>query len=145
MKFLVVVLLGAALGVDSATLPPNEGIEAFRALSMNCMAQVHATDADFDSIVNNSPNPTRQGKCLRSCLMRTFDLQKEDGTLNVPRLMNLADTFSSGNPQKIKTAEEIGVKCSDAADGQRNPCEMAYLYDKCMRHEIKARRLDIQY
>lgn len=130
-------LLGAALVL---AFDEKVAIAKFMEFAKPCKAEVGASDSDMEEATKHLPASTYEGKCMRSCVMKKFNLMDANGKLDTNAGHEKAKQYTGNDPAKLKVALEIGDICA-AINVPADHCEAAEAYGKCFRSEAERRGL----
>lgn len=133
----IVVLLGAVVvrGFDE-----KAAMAKFMELAETCKAETGASDADIQTAMKRLPASTYEGKCLRACVMKKFNLMNASGKLDTDAAHEKAKQYTGNDPAKLKLALEIGDICAALAVPDDH-CEAAEAYGLCFKTEAEKRGL----
>lgn len=136
-SMVILALLGAVVvrGFDE-----KAALAKFMELAETCKTESGASDADVQDAANRLPASTYEGKCLRACVMKKFNLLNANGKLDTEAGHEKAKQYTGNDPAKLKVALEIGDICS-ALTVPDDHCEAAEAYGNCFRTEAVKRGL----
>ncbi|XP_059224336.1 general odorant-binding protein 28a-like [Stomoxys calcitrans] len=86
--------------------------------------------------MNRMPSTNMAGKCLRSCIMKIYNVMDSDGKFVPTVAMLEAQRLTNGNMEKMKIAEDLIHACSNIKVSE-NDCQAAADYDWCFREQSK--------
>ncbi|XP_013101527.2 general odorant-binding protein 28a [Stomoxys calcitrans] len=112
----------------------------FVAKSDSCKAEVGAKEADVAEMMAKKPASSTEGKCLRSCVMKMYEVMDSQGKFVSSVALQHAETYSDGAADQMKMAQEIIDACSGIAVPSDH-CEAAEEYGKCFMEQAKAHGL----
>ncbi|KNC26763.1 Pheromone-binding protein-related protein 5 [Lucilia cuprina] len=118
----------------------KEAIAGFMAKMDDCKAEVGAKDVDVEELVGKKPASSMEGKCLRSCLMKKYEVMDNNGKFVKEVALSHAEKYTDGAEDKMKIAQEIIDACS-GIDVPDDHCEAAEKYGKCFKDESLAHGL----
>ncbi|XP_073828458.1 general odorant-binding protein 28a-like isoform X2 [Musca autumnalis] len=109
-----------------------------------CKTEVGAADVDMEDMLERKPASTMEGMCLRSCLMKKFEVMDASGKFVSEVALQHAEKVTSGAEDKMKLASEIINACANI-EVSSNHCQAAEDYGKCFKQEANARGIDENY
>nr|BAD83398.1 CRLBP homologous protein [Phormia regina] len=115
-------------------------IAAFLAKMDDCKAEVGASDSDVEELVGKKPSSTMEGKCLRYCLMKKYEVMDDNGKFVKDIALTHAQKYTDGSEERMKTATEIIDTCSNLEVADDN-CEAAEQYGKCFKEQVIAHNI----
>ncbi|XP_061397291.1 general odorant-binding protein 28a-like [Musca vetustissima] len=134
LAFTILWIFGG-LVIDAA-FDKNAAMDDFMAKLEECKTDAGATDADVKDILGKVPASTAEGKCLRSCIMKKYEMMTVNGTFVPAIAIKHAETFSAGDAEKIKKAKEVVNTCA-RIKVSTDHCQAAEQYGKCfMKHAM---------
>ncbi|XP_034472061.1 general odorant-binding protein 28a [Drosophila innubila] len=133
----MIALLGAAL---VRAFDEKAALAKFMEYAEPCKVEVGASDSDMDEAMKHLPASTYEGKCMRSCVMKKFNLMDANGKLDTNAGHEKAKQYTGNDPAKLKIALEIGDICA-AITVPDDHCEAAEAYGKCFKSEAQTRGL----
>ncbi|XP_017469008.1 PREDICTED: general odorant-binding protein 28a-like [Rhagoletis zephyria] len=139
------VLIGAFCilnaAVSKAAFNKEEAIKNFMTNVEECRGEVGAAASDIEDLIKKAPAASKEGKCLRSCMMKKYGVMDDGGKFVKSVALEHASTFTDGDAEKMKTANEITDACAGIAVPDDH-CEAAEIYGKCFMEQAKAHGLD---
>uniref|UniRef100_A0A1A9VUL0 Uncharacterized protein n=1 Tax=Glossina austeni TaxID=7395 RepID=A0A1A9VUL0_GLOAU len=132
---LVTVLMLGILSVQ-AEFDVQEEIAKFILLANECREEVGAKEADIQDLIHRLPSAGREGKCLRACLMKKYEVLDANGKLVKSIALEHAKKFTNSDEDKLKIAGTIIDMCS-AMDVDGDICEAAEQYSECFKKHAK--------
>nr|QKN21094.1 odorant-binding protein [Bactrocera correcta] len=133
--FAALCILSAA--VSKAAFNKEEAVKNFMTKAEECRGEVGAADSDIQDIIAKVPAASKEGKCLRSCLMKKYGAMDSNGKFVKSVADQHAQDFTDGDADKLKTAREIIDACADIAVPDDH-CEATEVYGKCFMEQAKA-------
>ncbi|XP_061402796.1 general odorant-binding protein 28a-like [Musca vetustissima] len=121
-----------------------QAIEKLKTKAQECKTEVGATDVDIEDLVGRKPASTMEGKCLRSCLMKKFEVMDASGKFVAEAALKHAEKVTDGNADKMKVASEIINACANI-DVSSDPCQAAEDYGKCFKQQANAHGINENY
>ncbi|KNC26762.1 Pheromone-binding protein-related protein 5 [Lucilia cuprina] len=115
-------------------------VQAFMAKMDDCKAEVGAKDSDVEELVGKKAASTMEGKCLRSCLMKKYEVMDNNGKFLKDVALTHAHKYTDGSEERMKIAHEIIDNCS-SIDVSDDHCEAAEQYGKCFSDQAKAHNI----
>ncbi|XP_061402800.1 general odorant-binding protein 28a-like, partial [Musca vetustissima] len=109
-----------------------------------CKSEVGASDADIEELVGRKPATTMEGKCLRACLMKKFDVMDVSGKFATEAALKHAEKVTDGNADKMKVASEIINACANI-EVSSDHCQAAEEYGKCFKQQANAHGINENY
>lgn len=73
MKIVLLVAIGL-FSVVAGEMDPEEAKNMMRSISKDCKDKVNAKDSDIDTMLENKPPTTPEGKCVLACLFKQFSM-----------------------------------------------------------------------
>ncbi|XP_058974432.1 general odorant-binding protein 28a-like [Musca domestica] len=122
----------------------NEAIAKFISKAEQCKTEVGATDADIGEMVGRKPASTMEGKCMRACLMKKFEVMDDSGKFVADVALKHAEKVTEGAADKMQVASEIINACA-GIEVSSDHCQAAEDYGKCFKHEANAHGIDENY
>ncbi|KAM7347923.1 general odorant-binding protein 28a-like isoform 2-T3 [Cochliomyia hominivorax] len=113
---------------------------SFMAKMDDCKDEVGAKDTDVEELVGKKPASSMEGKCLRACLMKRFEVMDNNGKFVKDVATSHAEKYTDGDADKMKIAHEIIDACS-GIEVSDDHCEAAEQYGKCFKDESIAHGL----
>ncbi|KAL7739267.1 hypothetical protein ACLKA6_008735 [Drosophila palustris] len=129
----LIALLGAAL---VRAFDEKAALAKFMEYAEPCKAEAGASDSDLDEAIKHLPSSTYEGKCMRACVMKKFNLLDANGKLDTNAGHEKAKQYTGNDPAKLKIALEIGDMCA-AINVPDDHCEAAEAYGNCFKTEAK--------
>ncbi|ALC40392.1 Pbprp5 [Drosophila busckii] len=129
----LVALLGAAL---VRAFDEKDALAKFMEYAEPCKTEVGANANDVEEAVKHVPASTKEGRCLRACIMKKFGLMNSNGKLDTDAGHEKAKQYTGNDPAKLAIALEIGDICA-AIPVPDDHCEAAEAYGKCFMTEAK--------
>ncbi|XP_058974433.1 general odorant-binding protein 28a-like [Musca domestica] len=147
MAKLLVVL--AVMGIVAAAVVRGEfdktaAREKLKTKAAECKTEVGATDADIEELVGKKPASTMEGKCLRACLMKKFEVMNDSGKFVSDVALKHAEKVTNGAADKMKVATEIINACA-GIEVSSDHCQAAEDYGKCFKQQANAHGIDESY
>ncbi|XP_005184493.1 general odorant-binding protein 28a [Musca domestica] len=102
-----------------------------------CKAEVGANDADLGEIIGKKPASTPEGKCLRACIMKKYEVIDANGKFAPAVALKHAQMYTEGAEDKMKIAQEIIDSCAKLSVSDDH-CEAAEEYCKCLHEQAMA-------
>ncbi|XP_023303589.2 general odorant-binding protein 28a-like [Lucilia cuprina] len=137
-KFFVTLAILCAFGAVAVNaFDKAEAFEKFMNNLKECKEEVGAQDSDFEEMVSNKPASTKEGKCLRSCIMKKCGLMDGNGKFDKDAAIAKAEQVTGGAEDKMKIAHEIIDACS-GIEVSDDECEAAEQYGECVQKQIEA-------
>ncbi|XP_065365184.1 general odorant-binding protein 28a-like [Calliphora vicina] len=115
-------------------------VAAFMVKMDDCKAEVGAKDSDVEELVAKKPSSTMEGKCLRSCLMKKYEVMDNNGKFVKDVAVTHAHKYTDGSDERMKIAHEIIDACSSIAVADDH-CEAAEQYGKCFKEQAMAHNI----
>ncbi|XP_005188786.1 general odorant-binding protein 28a-like [Musca domestica] len=109
-----------------------------------CKTEVGATDADIEELVGRKPASTMEGKCLRACLMKKFEVMDASGKFVTDVALKHAEKVTDGAADKMKVASEIINACA-GIEVSSDHCQAAEDYGKCFKQQASAHGINENY
>ncbi|XP_061397297.1 general odorant-binding protein 28a-like [Musca vetustissima] len=95
-------------------------------------------------MLERKPASTMEGKCLRACLMKKFEMMDTSGKFATEIALKHAEKVTDGNADKMKVASEIINACANIQVSSDH-CQAAEDYGKCFKQQANARGIDENY
>ncbi|XP_073830853.1 general odorant-binding protein 28a-like [Musca autumnalis] len=116
-------------------------IEDFMSKGEACSTEVGASKADLGEIIGKKPASTAEGKCLRACIMKKYEVIDENGKLVPAVALKHAEMYTEGDEDKMKIAHEVIDACAKLSVSEDH-CEAAeeyckYLHEQAMSHGVE--------
>ncbi|XP_075157290.1 general odorant-binding protein 28a-like [Haematobia irritans] len=141
--FLILVTVLCVLGASKA-FDKKEAVTTLLNAAEECKTQVKATDSDLEDMAARKPASTKEGKCLRACLMKKFQVMDSNGKF-VPEVAEKhASEMTDGTSDRMKIAREIINACAKI-DVSSDHCEAAEQYGKCFKEQADAHGIKDDY
>ncbi|XP_061397303.1 general odorant-binding protein 28a-like [Musca vetustissima] len=121
-----------------------QAIEKLKSAAEECKSEVGATDADIEELVGRKPASTMEGKCLRACLMKKFEVMDASGKFATEVALKHAEKVTDGNADKMKVASEIINACANI-EVSSDHCQAAEDYGKCFKQQANAHGINEHY
>ncbi|XP_059223617.1 general odorant-binding protein 28a [Stomoxys calcitrans] len=132
----------AALGVQA--LDKDEAVAKLMSTAEECKKEVNAKDSDLEEMAARKPASTKEGKCLRACLMKKFEVMNSNGKF-VPEVAEKhAAKMTDGSADRLKMAREIINACANI-EVSSDHCEAAEQYGKCFKDQADAHGIKEDY
>ncbi|XP_075158222.1 general odorant-binding protein 28a-like [Haematobia irritans] len=141
VKLLVSLAILCGLAAAIGAFDKEAAIADFMGKAEGCKGKTGANDGDVADLIGKKPAANHEGKCLRSCLMKEYEVMDGNGKMVKSVAMKHAEMFTEGAPDKMKIADEVVSTCS-AADVSSDPCEAAEEYLKCFKEQALAHGID---
>ncbi|XP_005190165.1 general odorant-binding protein 28a-like isoform X1 [Musca domestica] len=138
----VVCIVGAV--VVQGEFDKKEAIAKFMTKANECKTEVGATDADMEEMHQWKSSSTMEGKCLRACLMKKYQVMDDSGKFVADVAMKHAEKATDGAADKMKVAAEIVNACA-GIEVSSELCQAAEDYDKCFIQQAKDHGIDENY
>ncbi|XP_061397298.1 general odorant-binding protein 28a-like [Musca vetustissima] len=138
----VMCIFGAA--VVRGEFDKAQAIEKLKTKAEECKSEVGATDVDIEELVGRKPASTMEGKCLRACLMKKFEVMDASGKFATEVALKHAEKVTDGNADKMKVASEIINACANI-EVSSDPCQAAEDYGKCFKQQANAHGINEHY
>uniref|UniRef100_T1H1C2 Uncharacterized protein n=1 Tax=Megaselia scalaris TaxID=36166 RepID=T1H1C2_MEGSC len=100
------------------------------------MTETGATDDDLKEMIADKLASTKEGKCLKSCLMIRFKSMDDNGKLNKEGSLHIAKEITKNNEKIMELAGQILDACADLGVSA-DKCEAAEEYSECMIKKAK--------
>ncbi|XP_061388794.1 general odorant-binding protein 28a-like [Musca vetustissima] len=139
----VICILGAIVAV-SADLDRNQAVAVLKAKADECKKEVNAKDSDVEELATRKPASTKEGKCLRACLMKKFEVMDENGKFVADVAEKHAAKITDGSAERMKMAREIIDACANI-EVSSDHCEAAETYGKCFKDQAAAHGINENY
>ncbi|XP_037808812.1 general odorant-binding protein 28a-like [Lucilia sericata] len=137
-KLLVTLAIICAFGaVTVKGFDKKAAIAEFMTFTDDCKGEVDAKDSDVEELMGKKPASTMEGKCLRSCLMKKYEVMDNNGKFLKDIALTHARKYTDASEEKIKIAQEIIDACGAIAVADDH-CEAAEQYAKCFSDQAKA-------
>uniref|UniRef100_A0A1B0BII1 Uncharacterized protein n=1 Tax=Glossina palpalis gambiensis TaxID=67801 RepID=A0A1B0BII1_9MUSC len=133
-KLLVVTVLMVSIFSVQAELDVQEEIAKFILLANECREEVGAKEADIQDLIHKHQAAGQEGKCLRACLMKKYEVLDANGKLVKSVALEHAKKFTNSDENKLKIASTIIDMCS-ALDIVGDTCEVAEQYSECFKKQ----------
>uniref|UniRef100_A0A1A9ZKQ8 Uncharacterized protein n=1 Tax=Glossina pallidipes TaxID=7398 RepID=A0A1A9ZKQ8_GLOPL len=134
IKLLLVTVLMLGILSVQAEIDVQEEIAKFILLANECREEVGAKEADIQDLIHKHPSAGQEGKCLRACLMKKYEVLDANGKLVKSIALEHAKKFTSSDENKLKIAGTIIDMCS-AMDTVSDTCEAAEQYSECFKKQ----------
>ncbi|XP_005188784.1 general odorant-binding protein 28a [Musca domestica] len=141
---LAVLSLLAATTVVKADLDRNQAMAVLKAKADECKKEVNAKDSDVEELATRNPASTKEGKCLRACLMKKFDVMDENGKFVADVAEKHAAKITNGSADAMKISREIIDACANI-EVSSDHCEAAEAYGKCFKDQAAAHGINHDY
>ncbi|KAM7349265.1 general odorant-binding protein 28a-like [Cochliomyia hominivorax] len=115
-------------------------IAAFMSKMDDCKSEVGASDSDIEELVGKKPSSTKEGKCLRYCLMQKYEVMDDKGKFVKDVALTHAHKYTDGSEERMKIAEEIIDTCN-GLEVSDDKCEAAEQYGKCFKDQAMAHNI----
>ncbi|XP_075157923.1 general odorant-binding protein 28a-like [Haematobia irritans] len=136
-KIQFLILFGLIEVILSDPIASRDAIlRQFQMDSEMCRKKVGATTADVENLLNRMPPTNTAAKCLRSCIMKTYNVMDSRGKFVPSVAMLEAQRLTNGDIEKMKIADDLIRACTDIRVSE-NDCEAAAEYDWCFREQSK--------
>ncbi|XP_058983728.1 general odorant-binding protein 28a-like [Musca domestica] len=129
-KYLLALSVLCIFGI-AASLEKQETEDDLMSKMETCKTEAGATDADLKAIVAQNSSSTAEGKCLRSCLMKKYEMMTVNGTFVPDIALKYAERYADGDAEKLKKAKEIVKSCARIKVSPDH-CQAAEQYSKCL-------------
>ncbi|XP_075156770.1 general odorant-binding protein 28a-like [Haematobia irritans] len=141
-KYFFTLAVFCILGAISvhAEFDKKAAMAEFVAKTESCKAEVGAKEADVTELMAKKPASTNEGKCLRSCLMKLYEVMDSNGKFVPAVALKHAEAYSDGAADKVKVAQEIIDACAGITVSGDH-CEAAEDYGKCFMEQAQAHGL----
>ncbi|XP_065365598.1 general odorant-binding protein 28a-like [Calliphora vicina] len=135
MKFLIVFafLILAALKIIGASLSKEDAIT----FATGCKDVAGASDADLEAIVKHQPVESKEGKCMRACVLKKFEIMSDEGKLLKDAALEISKSLIKNEEQKELVAGIIDI--CDELEVSDDHCEAAEEYGRCWRSETESK------
>uniref|UniRef100_A0A1A9X5P7 Uncharacterized protein n=1 Tax=Glossina brevipalpis TaxID=37001 RepID=A0A1A9X5P7_9MUSC len=133
----VIVLLFSNILSVKAEVDVKEEFAKCIQLARECTMEVGAKEADIQDLIHKRPAAGQEGKCLRACLMKKYEVLDSNGKLMKSVAVEHAKRFTNSDENKTKTASTIIDTCA-AMDVAADICEAANQYSQCFREQADA-------
>ncbi|XP_061388772.1 general odorant-binding protein 28a-like [Musca vetustissima] len=130
--------------VVRAEFDKQQAIGKLKTKGQECKIEVGATDADIEELVGRNPASTIEGKCLRACLMKKFEVMDASGKFAAEVALKHAEKVTDGNADKMKVASEIINACANI-EVSSDHCQAAEEYGKCFKQHANAHGINENY
>ncbi|XP_061402802.1 general odorant-binding protein 28a-like [Musca vetustissima] len=145
-KFWVPLAVMCIIGAVSVRgeIDKQQAIEKLKTKAQECKTEVGATDVDIEELVGRKPASTMEGKCLRACLMKKFEVMDGSGKFVTEVALKHAEKVTDGNADKMKVATEIINACANF-EVSSDHCQAAEEYGKCFKQQANAHGINEHY
>ncbi|XP_013101515.1 general odorant-binding protein 28a [Stomoxys calcitrans] len=142
-KYLVTLAVLCVIGavLVRGELDKNAIIADFMAKAEVCKGETGGKDADVAEIAGKKPASTPEGKCMRSCLMKKYEVMDANGKMDKAVAMKHAEVLSDGDAKMLAIADEVVATCA-ALGVSGDHCEAAEEYLKCFKEQAMAHGVD---
>ncbi|XP_073828459.1 general odorant-binding protein 28a-like [Musca autumnalis] len=137
----VICVYGTSVAAD---LDRNQAALELKAKADECKNQVNAKDSDLEELASRKPASTKEGKCLRACLMKKFEVMDANGKFVADVAEKHAAKITDGSADKMKMAREIISACANI-EVSSDHCEAAEAYGKCFKDQAAAHGINEDY
>ncbi|XP_061397299.1 general odorant-binding protein 28a-like [Musca vetustissima] len=135
LTFAILCVVGAVL--VRGAIDKNALIAEFMSKGEACKAETGATDADLAEIIGKKSASTAEGKCLRACIMKKYEVIDANGKFAPSVALKHAEMYTEGADDKMKIAREIIDACAKISVSDDH-CEAAEEYCKCLHEQALA-------
>ncbi|XP_068156428.1 general odorant-binding protein 19d [Drosophila tropicalis] len=138
-----IVCLAFLLAIVAAK--PHEEITKEHATEVahECKEETGATDEDVAQLMKHELGETHEAKCLRSCIMKKFEIMDDAGKLNKEKALELVKIMSKDNEETSASVAEIVDKC-DEIEVPEDHCDAAHAYETCIHEQIHEHGLSLE-
>ncbi|XP_005190166.1 general odorant-binding protein 28a-like [Musca domestica] len=145
-KFLVVLAVVCIVGAVAVRgeFDKKEAQAKLKARAGECKTEVGATEADIKELMEMKPASTKEGKCLRACLMQKYEVMDASGKFVTSVALKHAEKATNGSADKMKLALEIINACA-STQVSSDLCQAAEDYGKCFKQQATAHGIDDNY
>ncbi|CAD7079376.1 unnamed protein product [Hermetia illucens] len=135
----VFVIVAALVAVSQA----NVNDPKLKSILEQCIGSEKASPADIAALEARSSDLSKEAKCVISCVMKNYKLLSDDGKVNRDVFMTEAEEMTKGDAGAMKEAGEMFEICS--AKTVADPCESAFNFGHCMKTEMTARNIPMDF
>ncbi|BFG02616.1 general odorant-binding protein 19d [Drosophila madeirensis] len=125
------LMLVVCLVAVSESKPQEPNKEHVAEMANECKAETGATDEDLQLMMKHEPSENKEGKCLRACMMKKFQITEEDGKLNIEHTLGMLKVMAEHAEDKDEVLAEIVDTCA-ASEVPEDHCESAAAYQTCI-------------
>ncbi|KAH8387905.1 hypothetical protein KR093_010284 [Drosophila rubida] len=138
---LFAMLLLVAVAVSAA---PHEDITKEHAAeaAQECKTETGASDEDVQHMLHHEPTESHEGKCLRACVMKKFEIMDDAGKLSKEHALELIKAISKNDAEKEAAGADIVEKC-EAVEVPEDHCDAAAAYESCFVEHMKEHGLSL--
>ncbi|XP_034490677.1 general odorant-binding protein 19d [Drosophila innubila] len=136
------LLLVAVVAVSTA---PHEDLskEHTAEVAQECKTETGATDEDVEHMMHHKPSDSHEGKCLRACMMKKFEIMDDDGKLNKERALELVKIMSKDDAAKEAAGADVVDKC-ESLEVPEDYCVAAAAYETCIVENMHEHGLSLE-
>ncbi|XP_005190164.1 general odorant-binding protein 28a-like [Musca domestica] len=142
MSLAVMCAIGAV--VVQGGFDKKEAIAKFMTKASDCKTNVGAADVDMEELIERKPASTMEGKCLRACLMKKFEVMNDSGKFVADVALKHVEKVTDGAVDKMQVASEIINACADI-EVSSDHCQAAEDYGKCFKQQANAHGINENY
>ncbi|XP_065365156.1 general odorant-binding protein 28a-like [Calliphora vicina] len=139
--FVNFVIFGAFVAVLVNGFDKEAAMDTFVDNLSECQEEVGAQHSDLEDLVDKKPSSTMEGKCLRACIMKKYEMMDDNGKFSKDVAEAHAQEYTEGSEDKLKIAHEIIDACS-SIEVDDDHCEAAEQYGQCMKEQAMAHNID---
>ncbi|KAM8719959.1 hypothetical protein ACLKA7_006076 [Drosophila subpalustris] len=143
MSRLMCLLLLAVVAVVSSA--PHEDLtkEHTAEVAQECKTETGATDEDVEHMMHHKPSDSHEGKCLRACMMKKFEIMDATGKLNKERALEMVKILSKDDAAKEAAGADVVEKC-EALEVPKDDCDAAAAYETCIVEHMHEHGLSLE-
>ncbi|XP_037724568.1 general odorant-binding protein 19d isoform X1 [Drosophila subpulchrella] len=139
LLLVLVCLLGAASAKPHEELTKDHVTE----LANECKAETGASDEDVKQMMDHEAAEGHEGKCLRACVMKKFQIMDESGKLNKEHAVEMIKAMSKHDAEKEDAPAEVVDKC-EAIEAPEDHCDAAVAFESCLYEQMKEHGLELE-
>ncbi|KAH8400045.1 hypothetical protein KR215_005902 [Drosophila sulfurigaster] len=123
---------------------PHEDLSKEHAaeVAQECKTETGASDEDVQHMLQHEPTESHEGKCLRACMMKKFEIMDDAGKLSKEHALELIKHISKDDAEKLSAGAEIVDKC-EAIEVPEDHCDAAAAYESCFVEHLHEHGLSL--
>ncbi|KAH8396109.1 hypothetical protein KR222_003467 [Zaprionus bogoriensis] len=137
-----ILVLLATVAVARAAPHEEFNKEHAAEVAQECKTEAGASDEDLEQMMKYEPAETHEGKCLRACMMKKFEIMDDAGKLSKEHALELVKVMAKDDAEKEEAGTDIVEKC-EALEVPEDHCDAAVTYMTCILEHMHEHGLSL--